>query len=88
MISEFSFSSFLIDFGGARLFLTSKSSKTYEKHVSETEKSGNFPIRFFDVFGTAKRRFRLQCCQCVVLDLPVRPARPKKTAKSNFLDKI
>ena len=58
--------------------------KNYEKLNSEIIKNSDFVFRFFDVFGTAKGRSRLKFSQLVVLDVPMRPARPKKLQNKIF----
>ena len=58
-----------------------KSSKKDEKQRSEIVKNSDF---FFDVFGTTKGRSRLKFWQRVVLDVPVRSARPKNLQNKIF----
>ena len=57
----------------------------FEKLISETEKNPILFFRFFDVFGTVKRRRRLEFWQHVVLDVPEHPASLKIWQNEFFL---
>ena len=73
-----------LDFDVRKSLAPPKSIKNDEKLSSEIVKNSDFVFRFFDVFGTAKGRSRLKFWQLVVLDVPVRPARPKNLRNKIF----
>ena len=66
-----------------------QSIKNEEKLFSETETNSNLFFVFLIFFSTTdKCRLRLKFCQYVLLDLPERPASPKKFIKLIVFDKF